>query len=704
LDGELMADDLKPAARTRLPRGRQPYDDEAKARLETARAQFKTIIEWDEAIRNRLKSDHEYVDGVATDPTTGATIGKRWTTSQRDARKGRPTLEIDALSGPLMQVENAISESRPAANMAPVGGGADPMKAEVWNGLMRRIQTTPEAELAAVYAAGHLVKIGRGAWLLREEYPEYNGNPDDAANWEKEIVRDWIDNQHEVYAGPATRPDGSDRQYAFVLQTLTKEQFDARFGEGQFDENHDAFGNLGDGAMAAWSTKDSIIVATWYRLKAGADVTITRRKPDGTAETRTVRPKVCCQSTITATHEYEYAELPIPYVPLIVGQANYVNVAGERDVRGMARRARDPQNMLNAYASYIPETIARAGRQEVWVAVGQDAGLDPGNFDLSRRVPFRRYHALEINGKLVGPPQVETFEAPIQAMSLALQQAEQQVRKSLLYFDADTDESGAERSKISGVAMKRRQQAGELGNSHFMRAYKFMIHLEIKILQAWIPHVYDTPRVLRIVGADDEEFTAITHFGAEHEAAAAELQAGLQYQQGGQMVLPDTLRGIYDLSTGRYDVKPDVSPNPLTQRQETVEVLREVIPALPPEMQVKAFPVFLESIDGPAGRKLRNIFDPKKQQEQGPSPEEWQAAKQMMQKLSEELEKAHAELESKDADRENQRAIEQMKIEGELKQEEIKQQYALEGKKVDAMATVRAAALQPDPAPAMGAM
>jgi hypothetical protein len=170
------------------------------------------------------------------------------------------------------------------------------------------------------------------------------------------------------------------------------------------------------------------------------------------------------------------------------------------------------------------------------------------------------------------------------------------------------------------------------------------------------------------------------------------------------MVLPDTLRGIYDLSTGRYDVKPDVSPNPLTQRQETVEVLREVIPALPPEMQVKAFPVFLESIDGPAGRKLRNIFDPKKQQEQGPSPEEWQAAKQMMQKLSEELEKAHAELESKDADRENQRAIEQMKIEGELKQEEIKQQYALEGKKVDAMATVRAAALQPDPAPAMGAM
>jgi portal protein len=658
--------------------------------LETARDQFKAILDGDSEIRQRLLADHRYIDGASTDGQ-GNPVGQMWTSAERQERGSMPTLEIDALSGPISQVSNALADSKPAADMKPLGGGADSDKAEVWEGLLRRIQTTPEAEYAAAYAAEHIVKLGRGAWLLTAKFPEFNGKPDDPSNWEMEICRKWIENQHAVFLGPATEADGSDRMFGFLLQPYSKELFNEQFAEGDVDEfevNRTAWDALGSDEqrnVTGWQKTNTITVASWYRVKS-RPVTLTGTDSTGQPRNRTVKQRYVCHSIITATKEYAYEELPIAYIPIVMGEAKRSNIDGARDVRGMVRRGRQPQDMVNVWNCYIAATIAQAARQEVIAAAGQISGGMEGFWDLTKRLPWREYQPLDVNGKLAPPPQIVSAEPPIQAMSLALQQAESNVLKATLHYDSASDETNAERSKESGRARMMRQRQGELGSSDFARVYRFMILYEIKILMAWIPTVYDSARVMRITGRDEEEFSAVTHFGPQFAGAANQLAA--QMPQG-----DDGVKGVYDLSTGRYDVKADVQKNPLTQRQENVDVLTELIPSLSPEMQAKVAPIMLGEMEGSIMRKVAAALNPK---EGTVSIEDAKKAQQMIDALTQKLDEQQRTIDNKStenaskekialAEMQSKEAIEQAKIalerermlhDEKMKEYELQQQQA----------------------------
>jgi hypothetical protein len=633
--------------------------------LTLARDQFKAIIEADGSIRKRLLSDHRYIDGADED-AQGNPIGKMWTPDERKNAGNRPTLEIDALSGPIAQVSNGLAEAKPAADMHPIGGGADVEKAEVWEGLLRRIQTTPEAEHAAAYASDHLVKIGRGAWVVTPRFPEFNGNVNDPANWEMELCREWIENQHAVFLGPAVKADGSDRMVAFILQPYAEDLFDARFGEGEFTKNRDAFEALSEDhrkGMAAWNTTKTVTAASWYRVKT-KKVEISAVDGKGQNRTRAVHQRYVCHSIITATMEYEYEELPIPYIPIIVGEAKRSNVDGEKDVRGMVRRGRQPQDLVNVWNSYIAETIAKAARQEVIAAEGQIDESNADFWDMTKRLMYRIYKATSVEGKPVPPPQIVSVEPPIQAMTMALQQAESNVLKATLHYDAASDETNSERAKESGRARLMRQRQGELGASDFMRAYRFMILYEIKLLMAWIPHVYEAARVMRIVGRDEEEFTAVTHFGEQFAGDAQQLAQSL-----GGVGTDDGVKGIYDLSSTRYDVKASVQKNPLTQRQENVDILTETVPMLPPPQQAAILPIMFEEMEGTIMRKVAAALRPK---EETVSVEDAKKAQMVMDEQSRIINELKSQIDAKDRDNASKQAIAQADNDTKVRIEELK--------------------------------
>jgi hypothetical protein len=617
--------------------------------LVRARDQFRAIYDDEQELRARRKSDAEYVDGVHPNGKP-----KRWTHADLTARGDRPTLSIDAMGGPISQVVNGIAEGKPAADMMPIGSGASDEKAEVWEGLLRNIQTTPEAEYAGAWAAKHLVEIGAGGWVITAKYPDYNGKADDPANWDMYLCREWIDNQHSVWLGKATRPDGSDRMCGFILQPLTEDLFDARYGEGEFEKNKSAWEALdsrGDKSATAWHGPKTVTVASWYRVKL-EDVEII--DPTGQYAPRTVRHRIVCMSTITATHEYDYAELPIPYIPIVWGEAKRSNVDGEVDVKGMVRGMRDAQDLVNVWPSYIAETIAQSARQEVIAAEGQIDNQNKDFWDLTKRLPYRLFKPIELNGKFVDRPTIHNFEAPIQAMTLALQQAESFVRKTAGFYDADSDQTRASLSKESGVARRTRIQQGELGNSDFMRAYQFMVLLEVKILMAWAPHVYSSARVMRMTGRDEESFAAVTYFGQEQVQAAQGVAAQLPPQKGQPGV-----KGLYDLSDGRYDMKARIIKNPLTQRQENVEILTNVIPMLPPPMQVKALPVMLDEMEGTVMKRVAAAIRP---DEQTVPIEEAQQAQQLLDEQARIINELKDKVDGKDAEIASKERIAQAEI------------------------------------------
>lgn len=646
---------------------------EAKARelsdddLELARKQFLSVYDEERELRDRLKRDHEYVDGVYPDGKS-----KRWTRTELAERGDRPALSIDAMGGPIAQVSNGLAEARPAADMMPLGRGASDDGAEVWEGLIRRIQTTPEAEFAGAYASEHLTKLGRGAWVLTAKYPEYTGDPDDPANWEMDLCRKWIENQHAVWLGPATEPDGSDRMFGFILQPLTEDLFDERFGVGEYVKNKSAFGELGHvgAGMTAWQSEHTVTVASWYRVKS-EKVTLTAQGPDGPT-TRTVPHRTVCLSTITATREYTYDELPIPYVPIMHGEAKRSNIDGAKDVKGMVRGMKDPQDLVNVYPSYIAETVAQGARTEVLAYDGQIDNQNKGFWDTSKRLPYRLAHpTTTLDGTLVPLPTIQTFEPPIQGMTLALQQAESFVRKAALLYDSDSDETGATLSKMSGRAMIQRDRKGELGNSDFMRAYQFMILFEVKLILAWAPHVYSAARALRFSGRNEESFAAVTYFGEQFQQDARTLAESIPPPKG----RPKPVQA-FDLKQGRYDMKARVIKNPLTQKEENSQIVREVLPALPPQLQARLMPIFFEEgIGGTIGKRLAAAVTP--DNDAGPTREEAQQAQQMIDALTKRIGQLEDDQQAKRAELDSRERIEAAKIAADLEKAKLDAQVKM---------------------------
>lgn len=655
--------------------------------IQLSRKQFLSVYEDQKDLRARLKADHDYVDGVYADGKS-----KRWTTQDKTDRSGRPMLSIDAMGGPIAQVSNGLAEARPAADMMPLGRGADDDGAEVWEGLIRRVQTAPEAEFAGAYAADHLVKLGWGSWVLTAKYPDYNGDPLDPANWEMELCRKWIENQHAVWLGPATEPDGSDRMFGFILQPLTEDLFDERFGEGEYKKNKSAFAELGQvgAGMTAWQSEHTVTVASWYRVKS-TKVTI-QAQGQMTGE-RVVSHRIVCLSTITATREYTYDELPIPYVPIIHGLAKRSNIDGDKDVKGMVRGMKDPQDLVNVYPSYIAETVAQGARTEVIAFDGQIDEQNKGFWDTSKRLPYRLAHpTTTLDGTLVPPPVIQTFEPPIQGMTLALQQAESFVRKAALLYDSDSDETGAQLSKMSGRAMIQRDRKGELGNSDFMRAYQFMILFEVKLILAWAPSVYSAARALRFSGRNEESFAAVTYFGEQFQQDAQQLAQSIPPPKGQQKPVRP-----FNLKAGRYDMKARVIKNPLTQKEENAQIVRDVLPTLPPQLQARAMPIFFEEgIGGTIGKRLAAAVSPNQETVPIEEAKKAQAFIDALEKrvgqLEEEIERKTVETQSKERiaseDNATKLALEERKFQHEMQLEEMKLKYELEKLKIQAqMAT-----------------
>jgi len=107
--------------------------------LEEARAAFQLAA--DAEAENRRD---------ALDDLRFARLGEQWPEKVRREREmeGRPCLTINRLPTFIRQVVNDARQNKPAISVHPVDGGSDPETAEVFNGLIRHIEQSSDAEVA----------------------------------------------------------------------------------------------------------------------------------------------------------------------------------------------------------------------------------------------------------------------------------------------------------------------------------------------------------------------------------------------------------------------------------------------------------------------------------------------------------------------------------------------------------------------------
>ncbi len=528
-------------------------------------------------------------------------------TRNGDQATARPALTVNIILQHIRQVTNDERQNRPAVKVLPVDDKADPETAEIFNGLIRHIQVSSDADTAYDTACEHQVTQGEGYFRIVAEYCDPDSFDQDLRF---KRVRDW----RSVRMDPMIQiPTGEDAKFCFIEKAMTKEEFKASYPEAQ-EINWDG----ADENQIYWLKDDSIIVAEYYYVEDRPDTLCawvdgsTSLKSDKQAEAKylaagvkrlmaggkeverpTMVPQVCwcitngCEILVKPS-EKKVKDIPGKFIPVFRVVGNEWAVAGQTIVSGIVRNAKDPQRMVNFWWSQEAEMLALAPKAPFVGASGQFDGFE-SKWKTANQVnyPYLEYNPIVQEGIQVPPPQRMPPPMPAAGVIEAKMQAIDAVKQATGQYDASL---GAKSNETSGKAILARQREGDVGTFHFIDNLNKAIRSAGKYLVDTIPVYYDRKRVARIIGEDGEP----DHCTIDPQAPQAYQKC--QNEQG-------EIEEIYNPSVGKYDVVSSVGPSYSTKRQESAQFMTEVLQGNPQLMGVMG-DLYFKMLDQPGSDEI----------------------------------------------------------------------------------------------------
>ena len=527
------------------------------ALLHEAHERLKNCIDDEDTERNKMRDDLRF-----------GTLDQ-WPAEVRQARErdpngARPCLTIDKLNQYVVQVVNEMRQNRPAIKIRPVDDAADIETSKIFQGLVRYIEDQSNAHIAYETAGESSTRIGLGYFRITTEY-------ESPGSFDQEIRILRIPDTFCVYLGPHIQPDGSDAEFGFVLERVPMDRFErewpkAKSKEADFDE-------LGD--QPTWRTDDFVTVAEYfYKEYTPAELLfladgreMTREDYDAAGETtpigrtRDTQLETVKWCKLTGAEILQKRDWAGKYIPIVevIGKESYVD--GKRILWGLTRPVKDNLRMYNYWASAATERMALAPKTPFIGATGQFRGKEDQwkKANVENRA-YLEYDPIDVNGTVLpAPKRVEP--APVEvAMVHMMQTIEHDVQASLGMFKAAVGEPQGQQSGRAILALQRESDTGTL---HFADNLSNSICHAGAIIVDLIPKIYDTRRVLRIMGEDGEAGSATID--------PAQPQAMRRVQS-----ITGQVQTIYNLGVGKYDVTVTVGPSYNTKRMEAATTFAEL--------------------------------------------------------------------------------------------------------------------------------
>lgn len=487
--------------------------------------------------------------------------GEQWPEVVRQQRHidQRPCLVIDRMGTHLRQIVNEGRQHRPGIIVSAVDDQADPETAKILRGLVRDIEAQSNADVAYTISRQNAVGPGRGFVRVLPVYVDDLG-------FRQELRIEPIRNLFSVYVDPShQRPDGSDMNWCFIVTRLAKDVYEQMYRRLPLEASH--WAAEGD----SWVTQDEVMVAEyWWRewhplelalLDDETVLPVDRVPPERQAaivKTRTTRVPEVWQAKLNGHEVLEQTRWLGRYIPVAQQVGEVVDIEGEVDYRGLTRRLKDPQRMANYWFTAFTEGLALAPKNAYVGAFEQFQGFEQyWTTANSRNWPYLPYNPVAApGGGALPPPQRSAVEPAVQAMVQGVAMADDHIKAISGYQDQVRDDEPG----ISGEAIRRRQLQTNTASFHFPDNERWMIRHIGRILIDAIPHYYDAPQVVRIVG-DDEQVRQVL-INQRH-------------------VDEDGQDRLYDLTVGRYDVRIDGGPSFATKRQDAVDKIGPIIGAAP---------------------------------------------------------------------------------------------------------------------------
>ena len=586
-------------------------------------------------------------------------FGDQWAHDIKQQRKadGRPVFTLNKLPAIIKQILNEVQSNRPAISIAPVSDGADENTAETLQGLTRHVEANSDGPTAYEMAFTYMVVGGFGSWEVRHDYLPMSMDQD--------LFIDAMLDPFCVYWGPSKKLDRSDALYCFVTADYDPEGFAAEFPGSEL-AGRSSFEGVGHMAPG-WATRDRVRVAKYFEIRCESEelVKLTDGRviweadmqssdrialdKDRTPITRTATRRTLWEGI---TNGFEWLvkphQLDVDEIPVVTIYGDQLMIDGELLSKGAVADLMEPQRIFNYNSSAIAETMALGSRAN-WIATVEQ--IEPF-MDLWRQSSSRNMAVLPYrNVPGVPQPQKISTEPPIQAMSAARMQSADDLRSISGVYDATQAPNGGEES---GKAILARRWQASTGNAHFTNNLARGIKRTARILLKWFPVIYDTARVMRITGTDQQPKQVLVHGGRPDSLPG---------------LLPDGVQKVFDLTVGTYDVTVQVNRDE-TERQESLDTLLTLCKANPAMVPLIG-DLVVNEMDFP-GKKaivepLQKALPPALQDQQNPTdPNQLQAHNAMLmqqnQALMQQVQKITQMLQNKQVEGESRERVEAMKL------------------------------------------
>lgn len=590
---------------TKVPNNLSP-DDKI---VQEAQDNFKQWQNWESDFVTLYKDDVKFNMGDSDN-------GWQWPKDLRKEREKnkRPALTINKTQQKVNMLVNDGRQNKPSITIKPVGDQTSFKAAQIYEGLVRHIEYISKAQAIYDQVTESQIEGGIGYFRVTTKYSD-DGiiNPDslDKDAFDQDIIFEPIRNQLGVALDFNIKQiDGSDAKWAIIFDDVPRKEAERLYPNADLNPTTTSLGG-----PDTWLRPDAIRVAEYYRVKETKDEVVWMTDPGGTSAVflrSGVPPKFRKQLDDADSNGSEIqrrpiqikqlewykivgnsiveriVDLPGPYIPIVrvVGVERVID--GKLHRKGLVRDLKDPQRMYNYNSSGQVEYGALATKTP-WVGPasafeGNTDAWNRANTDNAAYLTYRDYDD-ELNREIKAPQRPEAPGSSPAFLS-GMQIAEHEIDMASGQFESHDGKVGRERS---GRAIAETQRQGDTAGYHFIDHLSLGLRYAGMIVLAWAPKVYDTERVIQIMGRD----------GVQSKVQIKpDMQQAMQEQQD-----KDVVQVMFNPKIGKYLVESDVGPAYSTQRQEAWNAFVQIVTGAP-DLINEIGDLMFQSADFPLADKI----------------------------------------------------------------------------------------------------
>jgi hypothetical protein len=475
-------------------------------------------------------------------------------------------------------------------------------------------------------------------------------------------------------------PDYRDAKYAFHIQEVERKLF-----EEQFPDADPCDWGVGQG-KDDWIGKDTVTLAEYYEVryekktlwevdKADSigivwrdDLSKEERASykDHVSQEREVEIPFVVWNYMSPKEVLKQVKLPIKNIPLVPMVGKEAVIDGIWSCKGLVRDIKDLQQLYNFWVSQETELISLAPRVPWIVAEGQiDDYAELYENAHTRNIAYLPYKPVSHGGTMAPAP----HRADFSGVPIGIVTAKQEIVEDMKAVTGIYDASMGNRSnETSGVAIRAREAQGDVANFHFPDNYSVCLTQVARIINDYIPTIYNNPdRLVTILGEEDGEDV---------------IKVGSIDDKGKQI----------DFGSGDYDINVTIGASFNSQREEQVQTMLEYAKAIPAIGQGAA-DVMIRKMDWTGKDEIAErakrilemqfpgltapVVDQEEDQEQAMMMEQMKQTQQQMQQLAQQNQQLTEQIQKLDQSKvmseQQKQQNEKMKLELENKRIEIDQ-------------------------------